>query len=281
MEATRFDRATRVLAGTDRRRVLGSLLGLVLATSAGSSAAKKNHKQKHGKNAPRGADTCQDNRRRGEACEQACQCKGNYRCGAPRPTQAERDTCGQNLESKEVCCAGKGDSCGTNDCECCGGMFCRNGRCTQCTSATDCPTPADPCRAAACTNGSCVPVAKPGCINCTGPEQCPLPADPCQVVACINGVCGARSGDGGTCGGPNACSTPVTTCNTANCGPAGSPCLCLPRVGSPGTVCVLPLPPEPCLDRTTGGCRTPGEICVDYNVCGQGHVCMTPCVRPR
>jgi hypothetical protein len=111
MDAARFDCATRALAGTDRRRVLGGLLGLLgllglmLDSSSASSAAGKDRKRRNGR---QGGETCQDTRRPGEACEQTCQCKDQYRCGAPRPTPAERGACGQNLQAKAVCCREEG-----------------------------------------------------------------------------------------------------------------------------------------------------------------------------
>jgi hypothetical protein len=77
---------------------------------------------------------------------------------------------------------------------------------------------------------------------------------------------------------PNACSTPATTCQP-NCSSGGIDCYCLPRVGSTGTVCVNgEIDPEPCLSPTTGGCSTPGWVCVDAAVCGNGNLCVPPCV---
>jgi hypothetical protein len=118
-----------------------------------------------------------------------------------------------------------------------------------------------------CKTGKCV--GDPGQKVCTCSKKyrkCTMPDTTCQ---------------GGTCTDPNACSNPATTCEHANCGPTGTTCMCVPRVGSPGAVCIdeSTTPNVPCLSETTGGCETPGMVCIDLRACNfPSPLCMRTCV---
>jgi hypothetical protein len=115
------------------------MLGLVAAAVPGRSLGARNDPD------------CDATRKRGQACDRTCQCRGDYHCGQPRVPE-ERDECGQNLNATKVCCAGKGDSCHGNDCECCGQLICDGGRCRESCIGHDgiC------CATGRCLNGACV-----------------------------------------------------------------------------------------------------------------------------
>jgi hypothetical protein len=176
MDGSHFDTLARSFAtsGT-RRRLLSRLLGGVVLGAPlvllgpGDRAAKG--KKGHGKKgAPRGAsDDCNANRRRGEACQDSCQCRGDFRCGAPR-LEDQREECGQNQEAREVCCLGQGDSChNNNDCECCGALSCQQGRC-RVGEGTNC-APGKVFHLGACIgNEECVPDSE-DFLGC-GPAEC-------------------------------------------------------------------------------------------------------------
>jgi hypothetical protein len=141
VDGSRFDCWTRTLSTGDRRRVLAGMLGLVAAAMPGRSLGTRNDPD------------CDATRKRGQACERTCQCRGDYHCGRPRVPE-ERDECGQNLNADRVCCAGKGDSCAGNDCECCGELICEGGRCRESCVGHDgiC------CAGGRCRGGQCVAV---------------------------------------------------------------------------------------------------------------------------
>lgn len=110
-----------------------------------------------------------------------------------------------------------------------------------------------------CQKGKCKPKA-----DTTG----------CSVGTCQAGTCVSPPPPSD----PNACSNPATTCDP-NCGPAGTTCMCMPRVGSPGAVCVnTSVVAGPCVSETTGGCSIPGQVCVELAGCGGGNRCLPPCV---
>jgi hypothetical protein len=119
----------------------------------GSSHRRQRRKarHKHGR-APGDSgpdETCQATRKRGDKCEQTCECQGDYRCGAPR-TLADRAECGQDRDADKVCCLRQGDTCGSNECGCCGTMVCRHGHCSgDCTADSQCPA------GTRCVNGRC------------------------------------------------------------------------------------------------------------------------------
>jgi hypothetical protein len=125
MDGSRFDILARSFAtsGT-RRRLLSRLLGGVVL---GAPLALLGQGE--------ASADCNADRRRGDACTDKCQCRGDFRCGAPR-LEDQRAECGQNEDPDldpdpdlKVCCLGQGDSChNNNDCECCGTLSCHLGR---------------------------------------------------------------------------------------------------------------------------------------------------------
>jgi hypothetical protein len=146
MDGSHFDTLARSIAyGGTRRRLMtrllgGVVLGAPLALLGQGDHAAKGKKGKGKKRGGRGASAdCNGDRRRGDACTDSCQCRGDYRCGAPRPA-GQRVECGQNQDAREVCCLGQGDSCNNNnDCECCGTLVCLNGRCRDVAGTTCAP----------------------------------------------------------------------------------------------------------------------------------------------
>lgn len=160
MDQQRFDRLARsVWQHPTRRRVLRQVAALpavgVLATllpdAEGAAAAHPGQRLQHRKDGQRhdarqrkkhrrnerrqglgaGNANCTANLRRGQVCEDTCECQGAYRCGNPR-LEDELLECGHAVRGSgdQVCCLGQGDSCtNSNDCECCGTLTCHLGRC--------------------------------------------------------------------------------------------------------------------------------------------------------
>ena len=147
MEPSRFDDISRALGrGISRRSGLTAVpsaaLGLLAASWSRDVHARED---------------CAPTLKRGEECQKTCECQGDYRCGAPRAL-TEREECGQVGEcgqrgaANEVCCLGPGDSCGGNDCACCGRLVCQQGRCRDLTCGAKRPCPD---RTTCLASGSC------------------------------------------------------------------------------------------------------------------------------
>ncbi len=238
MEADRFDTLARTLQ-VDRRRLdalaralgrhhsrrvtLAALLGLVAAAPHRAAAEQ---------------DGCNAERRRGETCTDKCQCRGDYRCGEPRP-QEEREDCDQQQDAKQVCCLGQGDTCGDNDCACCGTMVCRNRRCRP-----------NPCMVVSCLTGRCVSIPGNHGTEC-GPGQV------CFYGECIgNTVCESGTDMQHLGCGPSGC-------GEVNEFPAQQDSWCRSTVEG-GTVCVGRALPSTEIDypRCTDTARCPrGRVC--------------------
>ena len=159
MEPSRFDDLSRALGrGISRRRGLAAVRGAALGLLAASWS-----RDVHAR------DDCPPTLKRGEECKKTCECQGDYRCGAPRAL-TEREECGQVGEEgkpervNEVCCLGPGDSCGGNDCACCGRLVCQQGRCRDlaCSGKRQCPG-STTCLA----SGSCALTCR-GELDCDG-----------------------------------------------------------------------------------------------------------------
>lgn len=198
MDSARFDGLTRDLwQSQTRRRLMRRLiilpgLGLIatqLPDLAEGDAAHPGHRrrarrrrenrretQRGGLGA--GSGDCTANRRRGELCDDQCECLGAYRCGASRLAN-QRTECGQDegfASDQHVCCLGQGDSCtGSNDCECCGTLSCHLGRCRVRDGAACAPGKVH-------RRGECV-----GNARCTGDREEP---GECGPDACAEGVWG-------------------------------------------------------------------------------------------
>jgi hypothetical protein len=244
MDADRFDTLARTLQ-VDRRRLdalaraigrphsrratLAALLGLVAAAPNRARAEQ---------------DGCNAERRRGEACTDNCQCRGDNRCGDPRPG-GDRAECGQHEEARQVCCLGQGDTCGDNDCACCGTMVCQDGRCRRCSSASGC---------------------------CLTPAGCPTPTDPCMVAVCTNGTCGSvRAKDGAVCGTSTNGGGTRRCCNGAcpdpDCLPSG-----VPLNGCEGVLCDQ----GSCCSGTSYTCNNTTQKCrCGWNITGGVTRCGT------
>jgi len=108
MDGSHFDTLARSIAyGGTRRRLMTRLLGGVVLGAPLALLGQGDHAAKGKKGGGRGASAdCNGDRRRGDACTDSCQCRGDYRCGAPRPA-GQRVECGQNQDAREVCCLGR------------------------------------------------------------------------------------------------------------------------------------------------------------------------------
>ena len=219
MEPSRFDDLSRAFGrGISRRSglaaVRGAALGLLAATWSRDVQAR---------------DDCRPTLKRGEECEKTCQCHGDYRCAAPRPL-AEREECGQVGEHgrpesvDEVCCLGQGDSCGENDCACCGRLVCQGGRCRDraCSDKRPCSD-----RTTCLASGSCA-------IECRDTEDCEERAPRCGVCSRSDSedrrFCLARDIRRDPCEGE--------TCRDHEDCPVGTGCIAIDCRGERTWVCV-------------------------------------------
>src|SRR5829696_8870314 len=86
MDGSHFDTLARSIAyGGTRRRLMIRLLGGVVLGAPLALLGQGDHAAKGKKGGGRGASAdCNGDRRRGDACTDSCQCRGDYRCGAPR-----------------------------------------------------------------------------------------------------------------------------------------------------------------------------------------------------
>lgn len=218
MDAQHLDALARRLAVPTTRRATAHALavGLVLMGRERRDVAATDPK-----------DPCHHlhDATRGQPCTRNCNCKGDYQCGTPRTTEAERQVCGQRNVS-HVCCRGQGDTCHGNDCECCGALECLKGRCAQCTVAADCPTPPDPCQEAVCERQRCKTRTRAHGAAC-GPGKV------CSRGTCLgNGLCPAGSAFTEDCGSER-CGLETHCLPTAE---GGLTCVKIPS-NNPGRVC--------------------------------------------
>jgi len=166
----------------------------------------------------------------------------------------------------------------------------------ECTTDTACAPPNDPCKAAACVDGACKPVALPEGTTCTTYLAA---ADKCVLQAsCKGGVCLAQAGK--PCADTNSCT--VDMCNPAsgNCVYEvlgnGAPCdedglectlnscfngkcvaavlagcaiegACGPAGHKPGNPCLL------CVDGGKAWTPVGGTPCDDGDACTGGDTC--------
>jgi hypothetical protein len=145
MDGRDFDAAARSIG---RRGVLaGALSWAGIATSRAIGA-------------PRAARRCAAKRGLGEACRRACQCRGEARCGAPRPN-AEQASCGQHTTKRNICCSDEGGDCNSS-CDCCGRLGCAGGKCRAPLGGL-----------AECSNS----LLNSGCSQPNGPWICPETVD--------------------------------------------------------------------------------------------------------
>jgi hypothetical protein len=115
-----------------------------------------------------------------------------------KPCRGTTKRCGRRCIPRTNCCTSA---------ECDQGEVCRNGRCAECTAATDCPSPPT-CEQAVCQDGRCATVSRPAGFPCE--------ADPPCV---INKTC---DGSGQCQGGAPDDDRCVTTnpCQRGRCDPA-------------------------------------------------------------
>ena len=221
MDATGFDRLTRVLAvHPSRRGTLRALAGLglgglwIFADFSASSAKKKCGK---------------------------CKRRKNGRC-KPKP---DGTSCGTCRVCDDGFCgdADNGTSCGTD-------KVCQEGACIPCPQARQCNGPVACCAAGqvcslnavgtpVCANtGLCEPVSQRICVN---PSITCLGRADCECVMDVNGKtrCGTRS----SATGCNQCTTnpdchPITGNNKSFCVESGSNACC----GPGQRFCMVPCP---------------------------------------
>ncbi len=271
MEGHRFDELARSLGtSTTRRGLLKGCLGIIAGALAGSAATRGAAQGTMVTQAYCGNQFCDSNP---GGCKPGCVCcvytnavTGkviNSRCRPP-------GTCNPGTT---VCPAGQ--------------TYCSDlGRCAECCTNAQCPTPADPCRAAVCQSGVCnqIPANEGGTCNdgdlCTKTDTCrggvcvggdPVvcrPLDQCHVA----GTCDPLTG---TCSNPNAPNG--VSCNDTNACTTGDTCQAGACTGGTTVSCTTD---NPCLsascDPVRGCVTTPkgrGEACGNGIRCDGDEIC--------
>ncbi len=136
----------------------------------------------------------------------------------------------------------------TTDDHCSGGVCV--GSQPQCSAAGDCPTPANPCLAAACSGGQCGTTSKNNGTSCSDGNACT------QTDTCQNGTC--------TGANPKVCPTPDQCHDPGTCDPATGQC------SNPAKAVGVP-----CND---GDLCTQNDTCQNNGACqaGSAVVCVAP-----
>ena len=101
---------------------------------------------------------------------------------------------------------------------CIAGGSCQNGTCQGgtavtgcCRSASDCPTPTNPCQEATCTNNVCGVRNRPDTTSCDD-------LNPCTTGStCLSGVCQGGAAVANCCRSASDCPTPTNPCQRATC----------------------------------------------------------------
>ncbi len=273
MDDQRFDNLARALAGgASRRRVLRGMLGgtaaAVMALARGSRAGAQ-----EGTLAP------------GAACSSTSQCS---QAGGPV-------SCADNGYANDGalnCCRTSGGACAdaTSSADCCGGLYCRNGVCTDlsvsgelppgsyCTATSQCSQAGGP---AICADNG---LASDGALNCcrTAGGVCDSSAVCCSGLLCAGGVCSGNGAPAGTVQLGAAC-TATTDCAASTSGSVicasneieadGALNCCLEEGGACGSTSSLCCGSLFCVGGVCGqaaaGNLAAGAICTATSECSQ------------
>ncbi len=252
MDGQRFDSMTRALANGVSRRT--AVRGLVGAVAAGLFTGVRG----------RSTSAQEGTLALGATCTVTSQCSQTG--GAV--------VCGDNGYADDGalnCCRNEGGACFdvTYSADCCGGLYCRDGLCTDlsvtgelplgsyCTSVSQCSQAGGSVLCA--DNGA----ASDGSLNCCRTEggACGNSAGCCGGLVCIGGVCGGTASTGRALG--SSCAS------TAECAPssAGSVICASNNIAADGDL--------NCCLEDGGACGTDNSICCGDRLC-TGGTCQPP-----
>lgn len=266
MDGRQFDQMTRTLAGgVSRRRVAGGLLG---AAAAGLLAGVRGRRATAQEALPLGA-TC-------TAATQCSQVGGAVACADN----------GYAADGALNCCRNAGGACldAAYSADCCSGLYCRGGFCTDLSATGELPlgsycTASSQCSQvggeAICADNT---LADDGALNCcrNAGGACARGADCCGGLECLGGVCGAAP----AAGTPTATTpTPVAPAPTSGLA-LGATCVataeCAPTAAGAVFCAANGLTSDGafnCCLGTGGACGTNDALCCGSNFC-VGGVCQ-------
>lgn len=242
MDGPRFDNLTRSLAsGTSRRGIVRGFLGAAAAALVGAGNVTRGNAQEAGQ-AP------------GSTCTDAGQCSqvgGTVFCA----DNGYSDDGGLN------CCRGAGGACAdaTFSADCCSGLYCRNGACTDLSATGDLPIGSFCTETTQCSQAS-------GALTCASAGVDPNGARSCcreSGGTCVDdgACCGATLCTDGVCGGTEVGDLTAGTICTGNteCSQAVGPTIC----GDNGSVD----------DESSRCCRLETAPCAQSLECCAGMIC--------
>ena len=255
MDGHRFDSMTRALASGVSRRA--AVRGLAVVAAAGLLTGLRG----------RGASAQEATLALGAVCTATSQC--SQAGGAV--------VCADNGYADDGalnCCRNAGGACFdvAYSADCCGGLYCRDGVCTDLSTTGELPlgsycTSVSQCSQAGGTvlcadNG----VASDGALNCCRTEggACSGSAGCCGGLVCTNGVCGGTSGTATT-----GLALGSSCAATAECAPSsGGSVICASNnIAADGDL--------NCCLEDGGACGTSNSVCCGNRLCIDG-TCQPP-----